>query len=726
MDYRFGAARDLYAANVHPRVCLGPDDVVSLREKIRSGEGRKIMSALRRKVRHVVSFVLESDDLAALLKGDGSHNCPAALIGYGIDDVAMVAALDEDDLTLEAMRRLFDTVCSPSYQGGRLGAPGLAKPYDILYPHLSVGQRRAYTRVAQKAVRGAIDATAATFFKCAGGNQTLGSTLSAVPIILAITGEPGVRRLDGQLDYLLTCFEATLHSAIRPDGYPEEDIGYGTGVTAWLGQLAEWLRRAGVYDAYEACPRLARFGQAMLHFVQPWGEDLSNTGDHGDDFGLREFILARLAAETNAPTLLWLLGTLSYHHGKVHPENRLPEFYIETPLRKGFRTPASHTSLLVLDELRGEVHPAKVKTPTQFRDRGRGIVSLRSGWKAEDTFVVFDGSQRSSSGQGHAHASCGHFSLSALGEYFSIDTGRYNNEQSCHSVVLIDGKSGRSTDGEWTAVKHHGLLTDYEPGEFVDFAGVDSSLQHNCCWAKRYLGLVKGPGAPAWVWTVDDINKHDAWARFWWQMQTSPENTIKLHKSHATITGHRHGNRLDVHFALPTPHEYPRPHEIALAQDLGTASSYKYLRGDPSNHGGRYPSLQHHVKRYERPADMVHGPVYVRPRLLAKVGGWNGRMMAVMVPRAKGQRPCSVKRLKCLDGSIAVRLTFPEVEDTLVFAFDHSLLRAGDVEGRGQWCVVRRSRRSGRVLRHALACGGTSLAVAGRELPVAGDPAVIQ
>ena len=100
--YAFGAAKNLYQENVHPRVLLGPDDVARLRDQIRRGDGRKIMSALRRKVQKLVGFVLGAEDLATLLKGDGSHNCEAARISYGIDDLAMVAALDEDADTLSA------------------------------------------------------------------------------------------------------------------------------------------------------------------------------------------------------------------------------------------------------------------------------------------------------------------------------------------------------------------------------------------------------------------------------------------------------------------------------------------------------------------------------------------------------------------------------------------------------------------------------------------------
>ena len=710
--YGFGRAKKLYADGVHPRVLLGAEDVVALRRQIQSGDGRKIMAALRRKVRKLVGFVLESDDLATMLEGDGSHNSQAARIGYAIDDLAMVAALDADDDTLSAMHQLFATVCSPKYAGGRLGVAGLALSYDLLHAHLMERERRAYTRAAQRQIRQCLAARGSAYYKGSGANTPIGMTLSAIPLVLAVMGDPGVRNLDEELAELVKRFEASLHTAINPDGYPEEDVGYGTSVAAWLVQLAQWLRRAGVFDAHQECPRLTRFGRAMLHFVEPWGEDLANTGDHGDDFGHREFALARLASETNDPSLLWLLGTLHYHHGKVHPENTLPDFWIEVPLRKGFRTPASFMSLLALDEMKGEVHPAKAGLPTQFRDRGRGLVSFRDGWRADDTFVVFDASQRSPSCMGHCHDSCGDFLLSAVGEYFAIGTGRYNVEQNCHNVVLIDGQSGRSTNGDWRQSYYHGNLIDYVPGELCDFAAADSSHQHDCHWARRYLGLVKGKGTRGYVWTVEDINKNNDWAEYWWQMQTSPENTITTRKSSATVRGWRHGNVLDVHFALPARHEYPEPHTLVVTQDMAEASSYKYLTSDPSNNLGSFSGPADHVRRYARPSDMVHGPCYVRPRLLGKVAGYNGRFMSLMLPRKKGEKAAKVTRLKSIDNSLAVKVTFADVEDTLIFAYEHNLLEADGVQGRGQWCVVRRRRTNGKVVACELG-HGTSLLVEG-------------
>jgi len=443
----------------------------------------------------------------------------------------------------------------------------------------------------------------------------------------------------------------------------------------------------------------------MLHFVQPWGQHLSNTGDHGDDFGTRDLVLFRLARETMDPTLVWLALTLSYNHGRIHPENDQPDFYREVTVNDAGQLPATTYSVLLADDLDAAVHPAVAGVPTAYCDRTRGLVSFRSSWDEDATFVVFDGSQRSLAAQGHAHASCGHFSVSALGEYFSIDTGRYNVEQSCHSVVLVAGKSGRTWDGQWCAVPHAGMLTGYAPGVLVDVAGVDSSLQHNCYRAKRELFLVKGEEATPYVIVVDDLNACNDWSEYWWQLQTSPENVVETASDSATITGWRHGNRMAVHFALPAPEEYPRAHTLRVTQDVGIPSSTKYV-GD----------LDQKTAAFRRPSDMVHGPVYQRPRLLGIVNGYNGRFLSVMLPYRKDDPVPVYSRLPSVPGTLAFEVRFAEFADTFVFAYENHILEAGAVVGRGRWCLVRQNAED-QVVAHA-AGAADSLTVNGVPLSV--------
>lgn len=710
MQYQFGAARKLYDRHVHPRVMLSQEDIESLRKRVKTGDGLKIMTALRGKVRRLVEAVLASEDLVEMLLWKKRQwNEKGILVRMCLEEIALVGAIDRDPDTLEALKRVFATTADPRLNSS---VDISAVAFDIAYHDLPAETRAAYARWAVALLREQIAQSRPRIYKSAAGNIPLGIALAGLPAVLALQGEPGVESLDAELAEMLSFFEAVLFAAIHPDGYPEEDIGYGTGVTAALARQVEMLRRAGIYDAYKDCPRFAKFGRAILHFVQPWGENLANTGDHGADFQDRSFVLARLAKETKDPSLLWLLGTLYYTHGMVHPANLMPEHYIEVPLRKGFRVPAIDGSLLCLDELKGEKHPAKLKVPTAYRDRGRGLVSFRSSWKPEATFVVFDGSQRSPAGPGHFHDSCGNFSISALGDYFAVDNGRYNNDQVCHNVMLVNGKAGHPLNGEWGCNYRFGRLTEYLPGPFVDFAAVDSSNQHNCLWAWRRLGLIKGESkhAPAYVWTVDDINYANDWAEYWWTLNTSPTNTIDINGQSATIKGWRSGNSLDVHFALPAPGSYKKPFTLEVSQDVNRAAAAKYL-GDIEKMAAAYPRL----------TDQLHGALYVRPRLIAKIGGYNGRSMAVMLPRVAGDAPAKVERVESVDSSLAMRIDFPQagLYDTIIWAFEHHILRAEGIEARGDWCVVRRAAKGGRVIDFAIG-DGTSMKVGGKALKLPG------
>lgn len=701
MNFEFGAAGDLYRDHVHPRVLFGPDDIPALRMRAKRGNGRKIMEHLRRKAGYISDWVFESGDLPKIIANwNITSTGKETLLFLGLIDTAMVALLDENERATEAVRRVL--TCAP--EARKIGQTGIrrlgysvgynmAYAYDIIAPRLSPRDRRLFTQWAvNECIRSLIRSAGDRYYLSAGGNLTLLAVVSALSNVLTIEGDPGVPPLAKEKRLLLSYLEATLNTAFNPDGYPEEDIGYGTIFGGLLAFIVEPLKRAGIYNAYRDCSGYARFSRAILHFVQPWGGRLSNTGDSGTSFLNREFVLARQAAETGDPALLWLLGSLKQMWALGAPTAADQHWDGEVELRKGYYVPISAASLLFADRFTKAVPPGKSRIPTSFCDYTRGIVSFRGGWEKDDTFVVFDGSQRCPAAQGHAHASCGHFSVSALGEYFSVDTGRYNIEQNCHSVTLIDGKSGRSTDGEWVAAHHAGVLAGYRPDAFVDYASVDSSLQHNCFWARRHLGLVKGTGMPAYVWVVDDINKNNAWAEHWWQLQTSPENRFKLYRNRATVIGWRHGNLMDVHFVLPSSREYPEPHRIIdIVQDVAVPSSFKYIR-DPKSH----------VKNFERPSDMLHRSVFVRPRLLVKIGGLNGRFMSIMLPRGRGTAPASVRRLKSLPGSLAVSVASGNVEDTIIFAFEHNLLEAGDARERGLWCVIRRRHPGGAVIGRAV------------------------
>lgn len=685
MKYRFACARPLYRKKLHPRVLCGPADLTRLRKLVTKGEAKTIFDAVHRRHDPVIERILASDNLAELLAFDrnGYYMSYHWTVELSLHGIGLLAALG-DEKALAALRRILNDLPPATLQ--TLLSYSFILAYDLAADLLTTDER-------EKAITAILTQTDSLsrqfgrdFYKQAGGNIPMSQPVVAIIAALALAGDPGVPDLEPMLAEAIRRFEGSLHVAFNPDGFPEEDLGYGTAMAEHAGVVIEALRRAGRYDAYTQCPRVTRYGRAILHFVMPWGENLIMTGDHPPVVENREMILPRLATETRDPVLLWLHGTLSYG-SRGFAEQHLVEYLSEAKIRPGFNAPATALSLLTLDDLHSARHPKAAKVPTHFRDRGRGAVTFRSGWNPDDTLLFFDASHRSPAAQGHAHASAGHFSLYALGEYFAIASGRYNNEQSCQNITLINGKSGRSTNGDWRSLEHGGNLLDFVPGGFVDYAAADSSHQHNCIWARRHTALVKGPHAPAYAITVDDLNHNNDMSEYWWTLNTSPGNTITPDEHGASIRGWRKGNVLDVRFVLPSNLDYPKPHTLELTQDINTHSSLKYL-GHPFED----------AKHYRRTSDFVNGIVYHRPRLIAKVRGYNGRFMSLMLPRTSDAAPARVTPLPTLCNALAARIDHGDMHDTVIWAYEHHLLEADDIVARGHWCVVRRNTKTGKVL----------------------------
>lgn len=705
MKFQMGCAAPLYAAGAHPRLLCDTKDLADLRRRVRSGWGKKIFKAVERAARKT-----------AVEKGPN----PLAQPRQYIANIALVAAINEDARLIDVVRRqllalpAIDKALTSDRLSVAFNSGDLAFAYDLHWHRFTQAEREPIARwLGEAGVKETINVIrTGNYLRHAGMNIPMMGMLNAVKTALAIDGDPGAPDLTAEKQTLVQYMEACLFSALGPEGYPVEDIGYGTAMTGIVCWSVEALRRAGLYDAYTQCPRYARMGRAILHFLQPWGEVISNTGDYGADFGVRSLYLPRVASETKDPAVLYLHGTVTVPYAASGPYELIKyrKEYPEVTLAPGFHVPADAGSLLALDDLKKPVHPSRTKIPTAFMDRDRGIVSFRSSWKPDATFVFFDGSQRPAGAQGHAHDSGAHFSLSALGEYFAIDTGRYNIEQQHHNVVIVNGKSGHVGDGSWKATRYQAQLTGYHPGDFVDTASVNYSQMANCYWARRTLGLVKGDEAPGYVWTAEDVNFADDFREFHWLLNAHPDSTIEFQKNYATINGAYQGNKLDVHFALPDPSVFPKPHTLTLTQDIAYSGSPKEYLGAES-----YEEID---ARYRKNVGAPEwGPVYRRPRLVAKVAGYNGRFVSLMIPRKRGEKPAAVEQLPTPDNTLALRIVFPKVEDVLVWSFEHHLLDAADIQARGQWCLVRRSRATGKVLRHTIS-RGVSFKVGGKTLPM--------
>ena len=580
----FGVARRLYAQRRHPRLLMDERDMATLRKAVQREPGRRILAALRRKAERLGEEVAAQRDERAIVEGNGGWQSLSARLAFCAADVAMVAWLEERADWADLLARVTRLVIAhrsadTGWSRARLHLFHLAYPFDWLYGVWPADVRADYVRAALDRVRESVASLGDRFFLNAGANIPVTIMLDALRTLLAIRGESGSEAEEERLIAdLVRRYEAAVHVTANAEGYPEEDIGYGTLMWSRLVEVGELLHRAGLFDVYRASPPFARGGRAILHFVQPWGGALSNTGDHGDDFRDREFALGRLAARQRDPSLIWLLRTLSYTHFSTGAKPP-PIQEIEVPLPGGGQTPASFRSLLVVRELGYGRPPGRCRLPTAFCDPKRGIVSFRSGWERDAVLAVFDGSQRSPAAQGHAHASGGHVSLSALGEYFSIDTG---------------------------------------------------------------------------------------------------------------VIGWREGHRLDVMAILPSGALFPKPHQWEWTQDVAGSSAWRYL-GVPEPMAERVQALQSRVALYARPSDLVHGPVYVRPRLVGRAAGYNGRFLVLLIPRRKEEPAPTVTPLPALPNVLAARIAWTDgMEDVVAVAYEHRLIQAEGMDERGRFLVRRR------------------------------------
>ena len=85
-------------------------------------------------------------------------------------------------------------------------------------------------------------------------------------------------------------------------------------------------------------------------------------------------------------------------------------------------------------------------------------------------------------------------------------------------------------------------------------------------------------------------------------------------------------------------------------------------------------------------------PVAERKMLEIDVDNFDDRLKS-MKPRVAFNVPNTLTG----EGNLSVDLTFENMEDTVVFAYDHGILEADGVNERGRFCVVRR-RNTGRVI----------------------------
>jgi len=225
----------------------------------------------------------------------------------------------------------------------------------------------------------------------------------------------------------------------------------------------------------------------------------------------------------------------------------------------------SHISWLLLwpDDKAPEARPPEAcRYPLARHFRDRGVVSVRSGWSADDLHVTMIAGEPVRTA--HRQGDQTQVTLYALGERFLIDTGyRETDPQSggqisgsaaeAHNLVLIDGEgqsSFVSADG-WPM----GHIESFAAGEDHAYAMGDAGEAYSSKLvvrrAERHLHAVWREGLSPYVIWADDVEADGMPHRYTLMLHTALGNRFEWGDDRIVIHGQR--SLLDIHLITSSP-----------------------------------------------------------------------------------------------------------------------------------------------------------------------------
>lgn len=616
----------------------------------------------------------------------------AGLINRLTDDASALAWIEESVEVLATAYREPD---------GSLGAAGSGTRRAMVMSHLELALgadlcRHRLTPSTRKLVQDLMRDICIPFsglpesltgFGC-GANIPLYRAAVAGLCALTWGEESGFADWEKVCDMSVTAVRQFLRHGCDEDGFPFEGLGYGHGVFDLLYLFAQVMKQSGRVDLFASEPVLGRIPDASRQMLFPNAGSLGSTNDTGTRSPWSIPWLHLTAAVWNRPDQIgfWEAfcgpDTPNKPYGDIWPWHaRLlgqDERFIE------------HCDLgLVLNFLwwRAERPLAPLEAcplPTADRASRAGIAAFRTDWGREAVFVSMLASGRSHCCHGHAHNDCGHVNFVVGGEYLAIDTGRYNDNEDQHSVILIDGRNAAGkSENHWGGLSKGvqqcdapaGRITAFQRHPMVDYCKVDAALQKNCRWADRHLLFIRCGRGDAYTVLVDNINPDDQPHDYVWQLQLNPEASITIDgPRQATVEGK--DARLEISFALKPPvidSKLERT-DLSLRHDI-REWSWPYGRNQDTTVLEAIGLMSTSVRR---------------PRLLAERRAENGQFTAVIVPRRKDQPPlrvtdCSTPKL------FRIRVTGDGWEDTVIAALDHALIDLDEAFGFTEFALVRRN-----------------------------------
>ncbi|MCC6573624.1 MAG: heparinase II/III family protein [Planctomycetes bacterium] len=305
------------------------------------------------------------------------------------------------------------------------------------------------------------------------------------------------------------------------------------------------------FDEDGACFEGTMYGPFGLMRILPFAAALTKYG-HEDILAKRlDLIIEQLIAEmtpgcagmlplndTDGNFKAWPSTNFLYAATKYR--NPRARWAWETVFNGSTPTSGGHTGTMAL--LWDDEAPVKAEEPTKLVKlcRGRGLLTVRTGWKDGDFLACFEAGKRVNGT--HCQADHGSFLIHAHGKFCAADTGYSNdlkegspNQTVGHNGVLIDGKGMcLSGGGEFVEAK----ITQFEEHKDYVLAVADLTPAYNkknyntMALAQRAFVCVRGERP--YLVIVDSFNKDGKDHEYTWLMHGGADSQFSLHGRSAT------------------------------------------------------------------------------------------------------------------------------------------------------------------------------------------------
>ncbi len=684
-----GLAPDLFGASGrHPRIFCGPEDLAGWRARCQAGIPGRAFAELRRRADALCDpaspgyLDIERASRAELLSirekwGYGAANNR----GGPLHILSFAAAIGADPRHLAHARRFMCAAASPppvppgigpltGPHGARYKAAepvstaaangDLPLAFDLLHEHLDAAERAL---IAGHLRRNVVEPYRRDYlanprlYAASLGMNPPWHEMTVYAWTLAAVYDP---LLDaGAFEELAWCLRLALHQGVDAAGMIGEGPNYGRHDAWRWTTLAEILKRAGSADFWRREPLLTRLLEHWADLLLPGRREIMNVADSGRHSGtVPDLHLLLGARATGSPLLQYAWERLS-GRGEIPGHGPVPECLESL----GFVT------LWERDDAKAG-SPQDLGRPLDVAAGDFGVSIMRGGWGTDDLYFALLAAGRRPGCLIHQHLDAGHFTLFALGEAFSIESGYGDSRGAYHSVMLPNGQEPPCSPLHFDQVYPGGRTTVFADSATAAYAKIDSGWQWDCFWAYRHALLIRAPGAEPFVLLLDNMNYRAKFSFYTWLVNTEPGNRIELNEAESRAAIHGRTNRCEVLWSFPPPEAYPSAHFLELAADE--------LDSTPLHH-------QHHRLGIGR-----------HPRLKATLHGYNGLLLSALLPRRAGMPAAGVERLYGAN-QFGLVIDHGEVTDTVLVNPQDGRLDAGGLKGEAVMAVARRD-RAGRLL----------------------------